>query len=106
MAICFFRNSKTGRRSWTLGNSSIRRSRSSSASSRMAIAGFAASSMVWVHDLERVWWHRVVDHYRQPVNRLALGTGKLLAKGLPLVTCLFGGDGQVIMRENGKVSGR
>src|SRR3546814_6392574 len=69
MAICFFRNSKTGRRSWTLGNSSIRRSRSSSASSRMAIAGFAASSMVWVHDLERVWWHRVVDHYRKPENR-------------------------------------
>src|SRR3546814_9740848 len=64
----------------------------------MAIEGFAASSMVWVHDLERVWWHRVVDHYRKHENRLGLGTGKLFEKGLRLAKCLFGGVGQVIMR--------
>src|SRR3546814_11642913 len=45
-----------------------------------------------------VWWHRVVDHYRKPENRLGLGTGKLFEKGIRLAKCLFGGVGQVIMR--------
>src|SRR3546814_4598951 len=45
-----------------------------------------------------LWWHRVVDHYRKPENRLGLGTGKLFEKGLRLAKCLFGGVGQVIMR--------
>src|SRR3546814_14932870 len=51
-----------------------------------------------VFSSDHVWWHRVVDHYRKPENRLGLGTGKLFEKGLRLAKCLFGGVGQVIMR--------